>query len=265
MDLVQQIRQLYSRQISAYEPDKIYPSEGLSHYLNNDLVIRRKIEAFHLYKNYLTDQHRILDWGCKAALDAYLIRTHLPNTVEIHGCDVSDFKRYEILYQEANLIYSQLNHPYELPYEDGYFDVVIGSGVLEHVPNDYESLKELYRVTRNDGYLAIDFLPNILSYTEFLNRLLKHGGHVRKYSIEQIKNMLLHVGFLPQTWGYHQFAPSLASFRSLQDIEKSRLLQPIVDRIYDLNQYAEKLWIVKNFSANIFVISQKKAFFGSGV
>jgi len=51
---------------------------------------------------------------------------------------------------------------------------VMGSGVLEHVPNDSESLKELYRIIRPGGYFIMTMLPNQYSYTEWLNRRLRN-------------------------------------------------------------------------------------------
>ena len=38
-----------------------------------------------------------------------------------------------------------------LPYENGTFDVLVGSGVLEHVALESEALKELWRVIRPGG------------------------------------------------------------------------------------------------------------------
>jgi len=53
--------------------------------------------------------------------------------------------------QFAGLQYERLPDLIRLPYPDGSFDAVISSGVLEHVPFDYESLKELDRVLINTG------------------------------------------------------------------------------------------------------------------
>ena len=54
------------------------------------------------------------------------------------------------------------------------------------MPNDYESLKELHRIIDNNGYLVITFLPNNLSYTEFIARKFRNGkaAHRRRYSIK---------------------------------------------------------------------------------
>ena len=38
-----------------------------------------------------------------------------------------------------------------IPFEDNYFDLIICNHLLEHVPNDIEAMKELFRVLENGG------------------------------------------------------------------------------------------------------------------
>jgi ubiquinone/menaquinone biosynthesis C-methylase UbiE len=209
--------------------------------LVNNTPIERKVEAFNLYKDYLQGKSRFLDWGCKDGHVGYMVNSLLPEKVEIHGCDIRKGK-YSIFSEKANLEYSQLKHHYKLPYEDNYFDVVIGNGVLEHVANDSESIKELYRIIKPDGYLVITFLPNFWSYTEFISRM--------------IKKMLLHKGFISVNSGYHQVVPSLVS---LSKIKQVRFLYPILNQIYKVNKYLDKLPLINKIAANIYVICQKKS------
>jgi 2-polyprenyl-3-methyl-5-hydroxy-6-metoxy-1,4-benzoquinol methylase len=223
--------------------------------LVNNTPIERKVEAFNLYKDYLQGKSRFLDWGCKDGHVGYMVNSLLPEKVEIHGCDIRKGK-YSIFSEKANLEYSQLKHHYKLPYEDNYFDVVIGNGVLEHVANDSESIKELYRIIKPDGYLVITFLPNFWSYTEFISRMIKHGGHRRIYSLKEIKKMLLHKGFISVNSGYHQVVPSLVS---LSKIKQVRFLYPILNQIYKVNKYLDKLPLINKIAANIYVICQKKS------
>ena len=255
-DLTQKIIKIFEEKSIAN--DDSHPSIG--RVLNNDTIIQRHIDAFNIYKDYLKDKTRFLDWGCKHGLDAYLIRTYLAEQAEIHGCDIKTEEKCGILYDSAKLQYSQLIHRYQLPYEDSYFDAVISSSVLEHVPNDYESLKELHRIIKKNGYLIITFLPNHLSYTEFLARTFRNGdgAHQRIYSLNQIKKLLLHTGFLPVSYGYHQVLPSLTSFSANANFGKLKALKSLVSKIYRLNNYAEKIWLINKFAANIFIIAQKK-------
>ena len=39
----------------------------------------------------------------------------------------------------------------DIPFEDNYFDLVICNHVLEHIPNDIDAMKELYRVLKIGG------------------------------------------------------------------------------------------------------------------
>ncbi len=259
MNLVEDIIGIYKNHVLNHG-DSNDGDLSVKHILENDLVIKRQVEIFNIYKDYLQGKTRFLDWGCKHAVDAYLIRSYLLDRVEIHGCDITEEKD-GVLYHYAKLEYSQLTHQYKLPYENNYFDVVISSGVLEHVPFDYESLKELHRIIDSNGFLIITFLPNNLSYTEFLGRTFRNGKgtHRRRYSIKEINKILLHTGFVPIDHGYHQLMPSLASLSSSADVQKLKFFQFLVSKIYNLNQYAEKVWPINQFAANVFIIAQKKS------
>ncbi|MGF1485609.1 MAG: class I SAM-dependent methyltransferase [Prochloraceae cyanobacterium] len=259
-DLIQKITEVYQEYI------KNNPHDEIPNVLQNDILIRKRVASFSIYKKYLTGKNTFLDWGCKNGIIGYTIKTYLGDRagkIEIHGCDIIRGK-YQIFSEKANLIYSQLNHYYLMPYQDNYFDIVIGNGVLEHVANDRESLKELYRIIKNEGYLIITFLPNRLSYTEFLSEKFRKLTHMRKYSINKIKEMLLHSGFVPIEWGYHQVFPSLSSFPSRRvsdpkDLKRLNDFKVIMSKIYNLNKYAEKIWPLNIFATNIFIIAQRKA------
>lgn len=227
----------------------------------NPTLLKRKLDSFELYKEYIKGD--ILDWGCGTGLTSYIVKTHLKDQfTEIYGCDIRD-RTDEILSQQTGLIYSNLEHHYKMPYKDRSFDIIIAEGVLEHVANDYESLKEIYRILKDDGYFAITFLPNKLSYTEAISQSLSSFPsiqphyHRRKYSLREIKYILLHNGLLPVFSGYHQVLPSLTSLQH----GKKRIhsfLRPISKLLFQANPVLERMWPINKLSSNIFVISQKK-------
>jgi len=76
-----------------------------------------------------------------------------------------------------------------LPFKDGYFDRVICSEVLEHLPDDHQAIMELRRVLKDDGRLAIS-VPTYFSETIYwkLSRDYHHqpGGHIRKYRAREL-------------------------------------------------------------------------------
>jgi SAM-dependent methyltransferase len=182
----------------------------------------------------------------------------LGSNVELHGCDV-DSGEYSAFFDFAELRYTQLAHPYLLPYSDNSFDVVMGSGVLEHVPNDSESLKEPYRIIRPGGFFVMTMLPNRYSYTEWINRRLGNPHHLRLYSLSEAKRMFMHHGFLAVRSGYHQVVPTLSSpKRGIFDLYLANVL---VEKAFSLNTILERFWPINKFSTNIFIVGKKVAAF----
>lgn len=43
----------------------------------------------------------------------------------------------------------------DLPFEDGTFDKIIAAEVMEHIPNDMLAMKELFRVLKPGGQVAV--------------------------------------------------------------------------------------------------------------
>jgi predicted SAM-dependent methyltransferase len=80
-----------------------------------------------------------------------------------------------------------------LPYENNEYDIVISSGVLEHV-NEYggdfdNSLKEIIRVLKPGGSIVIWRLPFAFSIWEYFRYALKHWYHPERYTPLQIHHL----------------------------------------------------------------------------
>jgi SAM-dependent methyltransferase len=216
--------------------------------------VQRQVKAAELYLPYV--RGRVLDWGCFHAPDACLIRRHLGSSVELHGCDThpADSECFAVFHAEAGLRYTQVTHPYLLPYEESHFDTVIADGVLEHVPNDYESLKELYRVLKPGGVLVISCLPNSLSYLEMMARCLRLPHHARCYSMRWMRFTLLHSGFQPICTRFLQMMPSLSG---LGAVNSSSWLRHTAGLLWKGNAVLERLWPINRFATNLFLMARK--------
>jgi SAM-dependent methyltransferase len=191
------LRKLYASQCGALTHDGYLRQHAA------DPFLAGTVQVFRFYEPYLPRTGRILDWGCHHAPDACLIRSVFGHEIELHGCDVLDGRVYPDFFDFAGLQYARLADPVRLPYPDGHFDAVIASGVLEHVPMDYESLKELYRVLRPGGRLMVAYLPNRKSIEEWrLRRRNPECAHRRLYTLRDLRSMLLHTGFVPIVTGY---------------------------------------------------------------
>ena len=194
------VGELYARQ-HAIEPDNPYLREH-----GSPIWIANQIRNFHWYRPFLPDTGAVLDWGCHHAVDSCLLRAWFGDRLSLHSCDVLEPGRYPVFHDFARAAYTRLEDAVRLPFPSNSFDAVIGSGVLEHVAMDYESLKELHRVLRPDGMLLISYLPNWLSYEEWVQRTIRKSAfHRRLYGLGEAKQLLKRCGFYPVLAGYHTF------------------------------------------------------------
>lgn len=125
---------------------------------------------------------RVLDWGCGAAAFSYMIAS---SGNEVWGTDyvVPPMAEYVTKQTDHRFTYVKAEHPTELPFDDGFFEVVLSNGCLEHVAEsggrDLDSLQEIVRVLKPGGAFVCTHLPNERSYIEAAARALR--GPVRKY------------------------------------------------------------------------------------
>jgi len=205
--------ELYARQCA------LLPDDGYFHQHAQAAFVSGTLQVFRFYEPYLPRTGRILDWGCHHAPDACLMRATLGGAVELDGCDLLAEGVYPVFFDYAGLRYARLTDAVKTPYEDAGFDAVVASGVLEHVPMDYESLKEMYRILRPGGRLIVAYLPNRWSLEEWrLRRRDPAGAHQRLYTVHDLRSMLLHTGFRPLVLGWQtrlDLLPGFAAFRPL--------------------------------------------------
>ena len=120
--------------------------------------------------------------------------------IEYYPCDLSP----EIYGYKGNVKIKKADIT-DIPFEENYFDVIICSHVLEHVPNDALAMSELYRVLKNEGWailqVPIDY-DRETTYEDFtvttLNGREKAFGqhdHVRWYG-RDYKDRLKKAGFI---------------------------------------------------------------------
>jgi SAM-dependent methyltransferase len=120
-----------------------------------DMAFRRRAVRLLDYLE-LADGRRILDCGC--GMGFYLLAMSRLRQVELYGVD-SDQRRLAqagALGTGAQLAEADAT---QLPFPDEWFDAVLLSEVLEHVPDDAAALAEIRRVLRPGGVLAIS-VPN---------------------------------------------------------------------------------------------------------
>jgi SAM-dependent methyltransferase len=91
-----------------------------------------------------------------------------------------------------------------LPFPDGVFDRVIASEVLEHIPDDSAAMRELARVLRPGGSMAVTVprcMPEAINWALSDEYHDTPGGHVRIYRRSTLERRLSSAGLVPT--GFH--------------------------------------------------------------
>ena len=91
---------------------------------------------------------KVLDFGCGAG---GLVKHLLSFGYDIYGCDITEewSSNPDVDQERFGAIGFE---PYRLPFDDGTFDVVISTSVLEHAQNKEECFREIHRVLKRGGY-----------------------------------------------------------------------------------------------------------------
>lgn len=86
---------------------------------------------------------------------------------------------------------------FDARFPDGSFDVVTMLGVLEHLPNPLETLREVVRILRQDGILIVE-VPNAtfnLARGRIFPALFYIGNHLYNFTPNALTKMLEACGF----------------------------------------------------------------------
>lgn len=84
-----------------------------------------------------------------------------------------------------------------LPFEDGAFDVVLCSEVLEHIPDNRKAVSELVRVLKPGGDCVVTvprYFPERVCWALSREYHNEPGGHIRIYRTRQLLSLLENAG-----------------------------------------------------------------------
>jgi SAM-dependent methyltransferase len=191
---------------------------------------------------------KILDWGCGKGQFTYLLNKL---GIPITSCDISSGAEDSAFGQATPIIsYSSfsvdiLTHSFELPYESNSMDVVLSVGVLEHVSNDFESLKEVNRILKNGGLFVCFNLPYVFSWTQRLAHLRGNFYHDRLYSKKLVYDLTKKTGFEILDLWHRQLFP------------KNTINYPFYRLFESLDQSMVNSTLLKYLATNIEFVAMK--------
>jgi len=144
--------------------EEVYPEHGI-------------VQEFDKIRN-----QKIYEYGCGGGSDvmSYLRRGNHVTATDIIASNLETTKQ-RILdaglpLDKTNLVL--LEDSYPLPFEDDSFDVISSHGVLHHIRQADEVIKELYRVCKPGGNIYIMVYTDLLWQVQlpFMEKLMKTRG-----------------------------------------------------------------------------------------
>ena len=221
------------------------PSQVIYQYL-----IRFVVEYCEYFFKKDRSQLKVLDWGCGKGHCSYLLKKF---GVPAISCDLkssrndSAFGQDTPIISEADIKVLPIEHSYIIPFDANQFDAVISMGVLEHVSNDLQSLFEINRILKPNGLFFCFFLPQKLSWTQFLSRKMGDTYHDRLYTKKSVNELLIKSDFLLHDIWHRQLFP------------KNSVNYPIHNTFERLDHFLNNNTPLKYFSTNLEFVAEKQS------
>jgi ubiquinone/menaquinone biosynthesis C-methylase UbiE len=156
-----------------------------------DMAFRRRALAMFSYLD-LQDEDNLFECGCGRGFYLSMIR-------ELSSCTLSaleldpeclEIAKNKLAGRNVTLIKANAE---DLPFESNKFSKILFSEVLEHIPNQTQALKELHRVLKSGGTLALS-VPNA-NYPFLWDPI--------NWTLEALGLSPIKTGFLAGIWANH--------------------------------------------------------------
>lgn len=195
---------------------------------------------------------RIMDSGSCTGYNLHL----LSKFGKVYGVD-TEKKAVDYCKKRGFTQIRLLKNGLKLPFKDNYFDVVTSLDVIEHVPEDQQYLKELYRVLAPGGYIIL-----FTSAIQFLwSQLDVKSHHVRRYDKKKLASKFKSAKFVVKDIKYFNYLmfPPIFLIRLLQKLPMFRekdwgseliVYNRFINKIQTLILYLD-VWSVKWLSPPI--------------
>lgn len=210
----------------------------------------------YAYLNHLPKNSKVLDIGC-GDCRRLRYRSYFRDDLVNHGIDIHKDSRCNNYLKTFHKLDIRKDR---FPFEEGYFNLVVISHVIEHLPkNDFRScMKEIYRVLRRGGYVYIE-LPSYRTQhfiaAKTLNRFTfpvttlnfyDDETHISLYSLQELVDILEEEVF------------SVYSYGDIREPVK-KILSPLLllagYLLRDKSIFTGSLWSVLNWAS--FVVARK--------
>ena len=151
---------------------------------------------------------RVLDMGCGGGRHAFALyrRGADVTALDMDAAELKDVASMFAAMEEANEVplgaraRAVRGTAYGLPFADATFDRIVAAEVLEHLPEDERAMRELFRVLKPGGLIAVTvprWGPELVCWALSSAYHEVEGGHVRIYRGDELRRRLSGVGLEP--------------------------------------------------------------------
>lgn len=166
-----------------------WDSDEIISILQKDWSTESRATLYSVLKDKAIGKRTILDVGCGFGRDYEYIKKEL--NLDYFGIDITPkmIRAFHDHYPEAK---AEIGDIYKIPHPDKYFDVVLCSDVLVHIPAFESAIKELFRVCSSTLILKLAYITNGPTYSS----TDKNYGFLNIcYNIDYVITVLNSVGF----------------------------------------------------------------------
>lgn len=145
---------------------------------------------------------KVLDVGCATGKLGEMLKKE--KNCFVVGIEIDKDMAEEAKERCDQVIVSDIETLYELPFPHGFFDVIVFADILEHLRHPEEVLRRLKNYVSNDGYILIS-IPNIAFITIRLGLLfgkfyygkwgILHERHLRFFVQETAERLMEESGY----------------------------------------------------------------------
>lgn len=165
------ILKLYEEYYTSENDSAIFPKRETTKWKKILKKIWHRINGQYIDEMISQAEGRVLDIGCG---NGYFLLPLTQKGCEVYGIETNP-KSVKICKEMGlNVFCTTLE---EAKFPDEFFDTVIMSQVIEHLPSPKNSLKEIRRILKRGGKLYI-FCPNAESYLSKFFGKYWHGWHI---------------------------------------------------------------------------------------